>query len=199
MHPYKVQATLLQSYNTFGVPLGVTVSCLPKNEVVDTGDKYTFTTIPNTAVNTPSVLYEAGDTHTQAMEWMRNYGKFNAGNLRTQDVLRVGQKRKPVPVCVAALIHVLVAQVPGFPFVYVNENHPVINLLRINKNIVGVDVDEQDKVDKQFIKVTNSLFEASCDAIQNRVLDKIQTHDFNNLTVSLYPILLFFFALQTQI
>ena len=28
-----------QSYNTFGVPLGVTVSCLPKNEVVDTGDK----------------------------------------------------------------------------------------------------------------------------------------------------------------
>ncbi len=67
----------------------MTVSCLPKNEVVDTGDKYTFTTIPNTAVNTPSALYEAGDTHSQAMEWMRNYGKFNAGNLRTQDVLRV--------------------------------------------------------------------------------------------------------------
>ena len=83
------KATLLQSYNTFGVPLGVSVSCLPKNEVVDTGDKYTFTTIPNTAVNTPSMLYEAGDTHSQAMEWMRNYGKFNAGNLRTTDVLRV--------------------------------------------------------------------------------------------------------------
>ena len=33
------KATLLQSYNTFGVPLGVTVSCLPKNEVVDTGDR----------------------------------------------------------------------------------------------------------------------------------------------------------------
>ena len=83
------KATLMQSYNTFGVPLGVTVSCLPKNEVVDTGDKYTFTTIPNTAVNMPSTLYEAGDTHSQAMEWMRNYGKFNSGNLHTQDVLRV--------------------------------------------------------------------------------------------------------------
>jgi hypothetical protein len=32
------KATLLQSYNTFGVPLGVSVSCLPKNEVVDTGE-----------------------------------------------------------------------------------------------------------------------------------------------------------------
>ena len=51
--------------------------------------------------------------------------------------------------------------------------------------MVGVDVDEQKKMDDQFIKVTNSLFDASCDAIQNRILDKIQTHDFNNLTVSL--------------
>ena len=51
--------------------------------------RYTFTTIPNTAVNMPANLYEAGDTHAQAMEWMRNYGKFNAGNLHTQDVLRV--------------------------------------------------------------------------------------------------------------
>ena len=83
------KATLLQSYNTFGVPLGVTVSCLPKNEVVDTGDKYTFTTIPNTAVNTPSTLYEAGETHNQAMDWMRTFGKYNAGNLNTQDVLKV--------------------------------------------------------------------------------------------------------------
>jgi hypothetical protein len=57
--------------------------------VVDTGDKYTFTTIPNTSVNMPSVLYEAGETHAQAMDWMRTFGKYNAGNLRTQDVLKV--------------------------------------------------------------------------------------------------------------
>ena len=65
-----------------------------------------------------------------------------------------------------------------------HENHPVINLLRINKSMVGVDVDEQQKMDG-YVKVTNSLFDASCDAIQNRILDKIQTHDFNNLTVGL--------------
>lgn len=27
------KATLLQSHNNFGVPLGVTINCLPKNEV----------------------------------------------------------------------------------------------------------------------------------------------------------------------
>lgn len=78
------KATILQSYNTFPVPLGVSVSCLPANEVCDTGDRYTFTTIPNTSVNTPIKLYEAGECQTQAAEWRRNYARFNSSNLETQ-------------------------------------------------------------------------------------------------------------------
>lgn len=158
------KATLLQCYNNFGVPLGVTVSCLPRNEAIDTGDRYTFTTIPNTSVNSPAMLYEAGETHAQAMDWMRTYGKFNAGNLRTQDVLKV----------------------PGCPFVFVHETHPVINLLRINKHVVGVDVDDQPKMDGQWHKITQSLFESSCDTISTRVLSKIKTHDLNEMTIQLH-------------
>jgi hypothetical protein len=78
------KATLLQSFNTFPVSLGVSINCLPCNEVVDTGDKYTFTTIPNTAVNTPNVLFESGDTVSQASEWRKNYAKFTNSNLETQ-------------------------------------------------------------------------------------------------------------------
>lgn len=78
------KATILQSYNTFPVPLGVTISCLPTNEVCDTGDRYTLTTIPNTSVNVPTKLYEAGECQTQAAEWRRNYSRFNASNLETQ-------------------------------------------------------------------------------------------------------------------
>lgn len=78
------KATLLQCHNNFGVPLGVTVNCLPKNEVIDTGDRYTFTTIPNTSINTPFTLYEAGESHQQAMEWRKTFGKFTASNLSTQ-------------------------------------------------------------------------------------------------------------------
>jgi hypothetical protein len=78
------KATLLQSFNTFPVALGVSVNCLPCNEVVDTGDKYTFTTIPNTAVNTPSTLFESSETVSQASEWRKNYAKFTNSNLETQ-------------------------------------------------------------------------------------------------------------------
>ena len=84
-------------------------------------------------------------------------------------------------------------QIPACPYVFVHENHPVINLLRINKSMVGVDVDEQHKMEG-YVRVTNSLFDASCDAIQNRILDKIQTHNFNNLTVSCVLFMIFFVA-----
>lgn len=156
------KATLLQSYNTFGVPLGVTINCLPRNEVVDTGDKYTFTTIPNSSVNTPFSLYEAGESHKQAMEWRTNYGKFTASNLTTQDVL----------------------EVPNCSYVFVHENHPVVNLLRINKHIVGVDIDDQPRMDGQWLKITRNLFDSSCDTIRNRILSRIHTQDLTNLSVS---------------
>ncbi len=186
------KATLLQSYNTFGIPLGVSISCLPKNEVVDTGDKYTFTTIPNTSVNTPATLYEAGESHAHAMDWMRTFGKYNAGNINTQDVLKVcaySHTRFWIDTCIVHSRNTQqqnkTKQVPGCPFVFVRENHPVINLLRINKNLLGVDVDEQPKMDGEWHKVTQSLFDSSCDTIRNRILAKIETKDLSNLTVVL--------------
>jgi hypothetical protein len=165
------KATLLQSYNTFGVPLGVSINCLPRNEVVDTGDKYTFTTIPNTSVNTPFALYEAGECHKQAMEWRVNYGKFTASNLTTQDVL----------------------EVPNCSYVFVHENHPVVNLLRINKHIVGVDIDDQPRMDGQWLKITRNLFDSSCDTIRHKILARIHTRDLTNVSVHFFFRLFCFF------
>lgn len=156
------KATLLQSHNTFGVPLGVTINCLPKNEVVDTGDRYTFTTIPNATINTPYTLYEAGESHQQAMEWRKTFGKFNASNLATQDVL----------------------EVPNCSYVFVHENHPVVNLLRINKHIVGVDIDDQPRMDGQWLKITKNLFDSSCDTIKTKILRNIKQENLNTISVS---------------
>lgn len=200
------KATLLQCHNNFGVPLGVTINCLPKNEVIDTGDRYTFTTIPNTSINTPFTLYEAGESQQQAAEWRKTFGKFTASNLATQDVL----------------------EVPGFSHVFVHENHPVINLLRINKHIIGVDVDEQTRyiicccccwnlcfvfhllsfhnksssrvpddltattkkktcrMDGQWIKITKNLFDSSCDTIKTRILKNMDTVNLNEISVQLH-------------
>lgn len=114
------KATLLQSHNTFDVPLGVTVNCLPKMEAVDTGDRYTFTTIPRTSVNVPQVLFEAGESQTEAEAWRTAFPTFTSKNLDTQGVLAL----------------------QNCPYVFVNENHPAINLLRMNQGVLGVNIDE---------------------------------------------------------
>lgn len=38
-----------------------------------------------------------------------------------------------------------VLEVPNCHYVFVHENHPVVNLLRINKHVVGVDIDDQPR------------------------------------------------------
>jgi hypothetical protein len=160
------KATILQSYNTFGMPLGVSVNCLPSCEVCDTGDKYTFTTIPNTSVSHPSVLYEAGECQSQAVEWRKTYSKWNSTNLETQDVLKV----------------------PDCPYVFVHEAHPVINLLRINRHLLGVDIDNTPKMDGQWYKITEPLMQTSCEALRTKVLSKIATQDLTQLQVQLHRI-----------
>jgi hypothetical protein len=145
------KATLLQSHNTFPVPLGVIVSCLPRREVVETGDKYTFTTVPNASVTYPYVLYEAGAAQQEAKQWQTLYPNFNSSNLETQDVLNI----------------------QNCPYVFVHENHPVVNLLRMNKAKLGVDIDTIQKMDNQWFKITRPLMQESCDSLRTKVLNRI--------------------------
>lgn len=156
------KATVLQTYNTFPVPLGVTINVLPSNEVCDTGDKYAFTTIPNTSVNVPIKIYEAGQCQTDAAEWRKNYSRFTPTNLETQDVLKV----------------------PNSPYVFVNETHPVINLLRVNRGLLGVDIDTIPKMDEQWYKITHPLMATSCDIIRQKILSR---QGLSSLSLSLLP------------
>lgn len=76
-------------------------------------------------------------------------------------------------------------KVPNSPFVFVNESHPVINLLRVNKSLLGVDIDEIPKMDNQWYKITAPLMQTSCDIIRNKVLSRIATQDLTTLQVQL--------------
>lgn len=149
------KATVLQSHNTFDIPLGVTINCLPRTEAVDTGDKYTFTTIPKASVNVPQTIYEAGETQTAATAWRASFPAFNYKNLETQGVLTL----------------------QNCPYVFVNENHPVINLLRVNKGVLGVDINEVPKMDGEWYKLATPLMSSCCDTIRSKILSKFRTSD----------------------
>lgn len=81
------------------------------------------------STSTPALLYEAGEVQTQAAEWRKCYPRFNANNLETEGVLKV----------------------PNCPFVFVQKDHPVINLLSVNKELVGFDVASLPLMDNQCV------------------------------------------------
>ena len=58
---------------------------------------------------------------------------------------------------------------------FVHESHPVVNLLRMNKHLLGVDIDSTPKMDGQWFKITEPLMQTSCDTIRNKVLSRIET------------------------
>jgi hypothetical protein len=96
---------------------------------------------------------------TQTLTWPR----FTNTNLETQDVLKV----------------------PGCPYVFVHEAHPVINLLRMNKHLLGVDIDTTEKMDGQWYKITAPLMESSCETLRTKILSKIETKVHNTTAARL--------------
>ena len=82
---------------------------------------------------------------------MEKYSHYTADNLRTLNVMGS----------------------PDMGFVFVDTNHPVVNLLRMNKEIVGIDVDAVPAIDKRFIKMSKTLFESFCETIILRVIKRI--------------------------
>ncbi len=90
-------------------------------------------------------IQECTDTMT---EWQKQFGEFTASNLTTWNVLGS----------------------PDMSYVFVDINHPAVHLLRNNKEIVGIDVDEQPLIDGHYVKMTKLLFESCCSTIRAKVM-----------------------------
>jgi hypothetical protein len=151
-----VKAIVLEQKNSFPVPLGINVSCIKGQEHVDTGECYTFTSLPMTHNPTPLTIFEADASAQTSQEWRRMYGEYNVNNLDTHNVLEVANQS----------------------YVFVHENHPVISLLKANADLLGTDITEDQRIDGEWYKVSKTVLSTCCNTLKSKVLNKIA---FNNL------------------
>jgi hypothetical protein len=151
-----VKATVLEQKNSFPVPLGINVSCIKGQEHIDTGECYTFTSLPMTHNPTPLVIFEADASAQTSQEWRRMYGEYNERNLDTHNVLEVANQN----------------------YVFVHENHPVISLLKANADLLGTEITEERRIDGEWYKVSKAVLSTCCSTLKSKVLNKIA---FNNL------------------
>jgi hypothetical protein len=78
-----------------------------------------------------------------------------------------------------------VLNVQGENFVFVSKAHPVIDLLRLNKDILNADIDTQPLIDDQWFKVTKQVMSTCCQQLKSKVLSKVGTCDLNQLSLQL--------------
>lgn len=157
------KVSILETKNDFPVPLGVSMSCVPNRECTRTGAAYAFSCLPETTNTTPLVIYQNEASTNESLAWRAQYPEYNINNLDTHGVLNV----------------------QGESFVFVSKTHPVIDLLRLNKDILNADIDSQALIDDQWFKVTKQVMATCCQQLKTKVLSKVGTCDLNQLSVQL--------------
>eukprot|EP00961_Rhodomonas_salina_P268976 3634785-Rhodomonas_salina.3 len=130
------------------------------------GEKYVSTVLPNSVNTAPHTVYQTDAASADSIEWRSKYPNFNANNLETNGVLPVS----------------------GFSYVFVHHEHPVIALLRVNKDLLGADIDEQHMIDGQWYKVSRQVLSSCCNTLRTKVLSRIATRDLNTFSVQLHRI-----------
>lgn len=66
-----------------------------------------------------------------------------------------------------------VLNVQGENFVFVSKAHPVIDLLRLNKEILNADIDDQPLIDDQWYKVTKQVMSTCCQQLKVALKTKV--------------------------
>jgi hypothetical protein len=161
---YLTNVKVLQTRNDFPLPLGVTLSCVPNRECTRTGAAYAFSTLPESTNCEPLVIFQNDASTHESMSWRAQYPEYNVNNLDAHGVLNV----------------------QGENFVFVSKAHPVIDLLRLNKEILNADIDKQPLIDDQWFKVTKQVMSTCCQQLKSKVLSRVGTVDLNQLSMQIH-------------
>jgi hypothetical protein len=156
--------TLLEHQSSFPVPLGVNISCVPPKEITEIGDAYSYTVLPNVNNSSPQNIYLSEGLTDDMYNWHKLYPQYTKGNLETEGVVNVSNQS----------------------YVFVDQNHPAIAVIRFNRDRIGTDIDKMKKMDGNYYKVTRQLLGACNQLLRDQVLNKLSTHDLNTLSVQVH-------------
>ena len=111
----------------------------------------------------PLLIYSNDISNGESAAWRSQYPDYNVNNLESHGVLNV----------------------QGENFVFVSKAHPVIDLLRMNKDILNADIDAAPLIDDQWYKVTKQVMSTCCQQLKTKVLSKVGTCDLNQISLQL--------------
>jgi hypothetical protein len=112
--------------------IGVTIQGVQSKEVTGFGEEYCFTVLPESTNMVPMKVYEADESSADGIRWRQEYPKYKKANIDKHGILETGD----------------------LAYLFVHQTHPAIALLRANKDLLGSDIDAQQKIDNEWYKVS---------------------------------------------
>jgi len=154
----------LEHKNDFPIHLGVSLSCIPSDETTRHGNKFAVTAFAKTHNPFPITLFEAEAGSNEATQWREMYPAYNTGNLEKEGVMELSHQN----------------------YLFMSKNHPVVEILRSNKDLLNADIDKQQLIDNEWYKITRQVFNTCCSALRSKILTKVATRDLNNFSVQVH-------------
>lgn len=146
-----LQVRKLSEQNTFPCPLGVSFNCIPSDEKNENGHGFLYTTIPNCTCTTPEIVYESDCDNSDSKRWRTLFPTYNSANLESHGIFGV----------------------EGDNFRFVDCNHPVIHLLRANRELLGSNIDSHAKFDDKYFKVSIDTIRTCCAALREHLSNNV--------------------------
>lgn len=158
--------SLLETHSTFPTQIGVTITAVPPCEATNTAHAYAFTVMPNSHNPTPLIIYEADVDDEEQAVWHSKYPMFTASNIETHDTLTL----------------------PGENYIFIDKNHPVIEVLRQNRELLNKQIDQTQLFDGRWYKVGKAVFTTCCEVLKQKILNNIATCDLNHFNLQIHRV-----------
>lgn len=146
---------VLQVQNNLPVAIGFNCNIIPSNEVTKTGHRYALTAPAKSSTDQHVVLWENDGLNTDQELWRSKYPAYNTHNLDTEGVLTV----------------------TGQTYCFVDQEHPVIDLLRSNADVLNQNIETNGLIDGKWYKVSKQVLATCCKQLRENVLMNINTQN----------------------
>lgn len=150
---------ILEIKSTFPCALGVNVTGVNGQHVSREGVKYS--------------LIVTGDT-----KWQGERKLVEVDDMTNNEYLRKYPGMTPDKISSAGIV-----KVPGEPYVFVDSNHPIIEMLAVNADMLQVNMQDADLIDGRWYKVQGQVVKDCTELLDKQLLQHLPIVDLSEFSV----------------
>ena len=151
---------LLGVQSTFPVTLGLKISGVEGKHYTQTGEQFSHIVMAGQNWSGHEYLTKPEEALVNS-DYLQKYPGMTVDNLRTKHVVRV----------------------PDEQFVFVDANHPVVEMLDANSDVLQINIQEAELIDGRWYKVNSDVFEDCARLLDKELLQNLPIMDLTEFTV----------------